>query len=342
MLCRHLFRLVLVQVSVVLGAGLVGEVVTPSALAAPFRVGIVLDKGGKDDKSFNAAAFKGAQEAEKKLGVTTKILEGRDDNSAEPMLRSLADKKFDLIIAIGFSQADAVKKVAAQYPGSHFVLADSEVKAPNVESLMFEEHQAAFLVGMIAALTSKTGKVGFIGGMDIPLIRRFQMGYEAGVKQANAKTQVIVNYVGVTGEAWNNPPKGKELALAQYAGGADVIFAAAGATGSGVFDAAEEKKKLAIGCDSNQNWVKPGFILTSLLKRLDLAVFKTIADAKQGNYKTGTTRYGLSDQGVDFAVDEFNAKILSKDVIAKANAAKAAILAGKIQVPDYYKLAHSK
>ena len=307
-----------------------------------FRVGIVLDKGGKDDKSFNAAAFKGAQEAEKTLGVTTKILEGRDDNSSEPMLRSLAEKKFDLIIAIGFSQADAVRKVAAQYPVSHFILVDAEVTAPNVESLMFEEHQGAFLVGMIAALTSKTGKVGFIGGMDIPLIRRFQLGYAAGVKHANAKTQVVVNYVGVTGEAWNNPPKGKELALAQYAAGADVIFAAAGASGSGVFDAAEEKKKLAIGVDSNQNWVKPGFILTSLLKRVDLGVYQAIAAAKQGGFKSGTTRFGLGSQGVDFAVDNFNAKILSAEVIAKANAAKAEILAGKIQVPDYYLLAHIK
>ena len=304
-----------------------------------FRLGVVLDKGGKDDKSFNAAAYKGAQQAEKDLGVEIKVLEGRDDNSAEPMLRSLAEKKFDLIIAIGFSQAEAVKKVAGLFPSTHFVIVDSEVPAPNVRSIMFEEQEGSFIVGAIAAMKSTTGKLGFIGGMDIPLIRRFQLGYEAGVKYVNKAATVSANYAGVTGEAWNNPPKGKELALAQFGKGVDVIFAAAGATGMGLFDAAEEQKKFAIGVDSNQNWVKPGFVLTSMLKRVDVAVFKVTEEAKAGRFTAGTTRYGLKSQGVDFALDDNNAKLLPKAILDKANAIKADIISGKIEVPDYYKTA---
>lgn len=331
MFAKSLKALAIVSVVCLAGVG--------PAQAAPFRLGIVLDKGGKDDKSFNAAAFKGAQQAEKDLGIAIKVLEGRDDNSAEPMLRSLAEKKFDLIIAVGFSQAEAVKKVASLFPQAHFVIIDSEVTAPNVKSLLFEEQEGSFLVGAIAALKSTSGKLGFIGGMDIPLIRRFAMGYEAGAKYINKAATVTINYAGVTGEAWNNPPKGKELALSQYAKGVDVIFAAAGATGMGLFDAAEEKKKFAIGVDSNQNWVKPGFVLTSMLKRVDVAVFSVAQEAKAGTFTAGTTHYGLKSQGVDFALDENNAKLLPKDILDRVAAIKEAIIAGKIDVPDYYKTA---
>ncbi len=325
-----------------LGFLLLFSLATPAFAADPFRIGLVLDKGGKDDKSFNAAAYKGSQEAEKALGVQFKVLEGRDDNSSEPMLRSLAEKKFDLIIAIGFSQGEALKKVAAQFPDRKFVIVDSEIIAPNVKSILFEEHQGSFVVGAIAALTSKTGKVGFIGGMDIKLIRRFQMGYEAGAKYINKNISVLSNYAGFTGEAWNNPPKGKELALAQYGAGADVIFAAAGATGMGLFDAAEEKKKFAIGVDSNQNWVKPGFVLTSMLKRVDVAVARVAEEAKNGKFQAGVTRYGLESQGVDYALDSFNKPLLPQAVLDKANAIKADIIAGKIVVPDYYKEPNGK
>ena len=310
--------------------------------AKDFQVGLVLDKGGRDDKSFNAAAYRGALEAEKKFGVKIKVLEGRDDNSSEPMLRSLAQKKFDLIIAVGFSQGEAVKKIASQYKDGKFVIVDSEVNLPNVKSVLFEEHEGSFLVGAIAALKSKTGKVGFIGGMDIPLIRRFLMGYEAGVMHVNKNAKVISNFAGVTGEAWNNPPKGKELALAQISQGVDVIFAAAGATGMGLFDAAEEKKILAIGVDSNQNWVKPGFILTSMMKRVDVAVLKSIEEAKDGKLATGVIRYGLASDGVGYALDEHNAKLLDKALLAKVDTMKAEIIAGKISVPDYYKKSNGK
>jgi basic membrane protein A len=309
----------------------------PSALAE-FRVGLVLDRGGKDDKSFNASAYQGATEARKKLGIYLKYVEPTDDNEFEPMLRAFAEKDFDLIIGIGFVQKEMIQKVAAKFPQKHFVIVDAQVDAPNVRSLMFQEHEGSYIVGAIAAMTSQTGKVGFVGGMDVPLIRRFELGYEAGAKKINPKIIVIANYVGVTSEAWNNPPKGKELALAQYDGGADVIFAPAGASGFGVFDAAEERKKFAIGVDSNEDWVKPGFVLTSMLKRVDLAVLSAIQDAQGGKFAAGLQRFGLADKGVDYSVDQYNEKILTESVRQRADALKADIIAGKIIVPDYYKL----
>ena len=202
---------------------------------------------------------------------------------------------------------------------------------------MFQEHEGAYVIGAIAAMTSKTGKIGFVGGMDIPLIRRFEMGYEAGAKKINPGIAIIANYVGVTSEAWNNPPKGKELAVSQYEGGADVIFAAAGASGLGVFDAAEDKKKFAIGVDSNQDWTKPGLILTSMLKRVDEAVYSTIEEAKAGKFAGGVKWFGLANKGVDYSFDQYNAKILTEPVRKRADELKAEIIAGKITVPDYYK-----
>ena len=304
---------------------------------AEFKVGLVLDRGGKDDKSFNTSAYEGAMQAQKKLGVFLKYVEVSDDNAFEPMLRALAQRDFDMIIGVGFAQKEAIKKVAAQFPNRHFAIVDSEVDAPNVRSLMFEEHEGAYLIGAIAAMTSKTGKIGFVGGMDTPLIRRFAMGYEAGAKKINPEIVVLANYVGVTSEAWNNPPKGKELAVSQYEGGADIIFAAAGASGLGVFDAAEEKKKFAIGVDANQNWTKPGLILTSMLKRVDEAVFATIQETKAGKFSGGVKRFGLGNKGIDYSFDQYNAKILTEPVRKRADALKAEIIAGKIAVPDYYK-----
>jgi basic membrane protein A and related proteins len=301
-----------------------------------FKVGLVLDKGGKDDKSFNSSAYQGATKAQKELGIELKYVEASDSNALETLHRAFATKKFDLIIGIGFAQADAIKKIAGQFPEEKFAIVDGEVALPNVRSLLFEEHEGSYLVGAAAALKSK-GKVGYIGGMDIPLIRRFEMGYIAGVKKINPKMQVVSNFIGITNEAWTNPAKAKELALAQYNSGVDVIFVAAGASGTGVFDAAEETKKLAIGVDSNQNWIKPGFILTSMLKRVDIAVYNTIQDAKNGKFTSGVIRYGLKDHGVDYAVDMYNEKILDKAAIKKVEDLKKEIIAGKIHVPDFYK-----
>ncbi len=304
---------------------------------AEFKVGLVLDRGGKDDKSFNTSAYEGATAAKKKLGVFLKYVEAPDDNAYETQLRAFAQRDFDLIIGIGFAQKEAIKKVAAQFPQKHFAIVDAQIDAPNVRCLMFEEHEGAYLVGAIAAMTSKTGAIGFVGGMDIPLIRRFAMGYEAGAKKINPQIKVMANYVGVTSEAWNNPPKGKELAVAQYNGGADIIFAAAGASGLGVFDAAEEKKKFAIGVDANQDWTKPGLILTSMLKRVDEAVFSTIEEANAGKFTGGVKRFGLANKGIDYSIDQYNDKILTAAVRQRADELKAEIIAGKIEVPDFYK-----
>jgi basic membrane protein A len=316
---------------------LTGLVVSFSSALAEFKVGLVLDRGGKDDKSFNSSAYEGATRAKSKLGILLKYVEAPDDNAFEPQLRAFALRDFDLIIGIGFAQKEAIQKVAAQFPKRHFAIVDAQVEAPNVRSLMFQEHEGAYVIGAIAALTSKTGKIGFVGGMDIPLIRRFVMGYEAGAKKINPAITVVANYVGVTSEAWNNPPKGKELAVSQYEGGADIIFAAAGASGVGVFDAAEDKKKFAIGVDSNQDWTKPGLILTSMLKRVDEAIYTTIAEAKAGKFAAGVQWFGLANKGVDYSFDQYNAKILTEAVRKRADELKAEIVAGKIVVPDYYK-----
>jgi basic membrane protein A len=307
-----------------------------STNAFALRVGLVLDKGGKDDKSFNTAAYEGAVRAKNELKIELKVVEATDENAFESLIRAFAQKNYDLVIGIGFAQTEAIKKVSNAFPKTHFAIVDGVVDTPNTRSLLFQEHEGSFLVGAIAALTTKTQKIGFVGGMDIPLIRRFEMGYRAGMKYANPKASLVSNFVGVTPEAWVNPPRGKELAASQYAAGADIVFVAAGATNNGVFDAAEEKKKLAIGCDANQNWVKPGFILTSMLKRVDVAVYQACKDALEGKFTGGTQRFGLKDGGIDFAVDKYNEKLLTPEVLKQVNTMKADIIAGKIKVPDYY------
>jgi basic membrane protein A len=317
---------------------LIGAFSLPIEAYSAFRIGLVLDKGGKDDKSFNAAAFKGAMRVKEELHAFVKYVEATDDNAFEPHLRAFAQKGFDLVIGIGVSQVDALRKVAQKFPNQHFVIVDGEVNAPNVRSLLFEEHEGAYLVGAIAALSSKTNKVGFIGGMDIPLIRRFELGYSSGAKAVRPGIKVVSNFVGVTGDAWNNPTKEKELAVSQYESGVDIIFSAAGASGSGLFDAAEEKKKFAIGVDSNQNWVKPGYVLTSMVKRVDEAVLATCKEALEGKFTGGTFRYGLLSKGIDYSVDSFNEKLLTEPVRKKVEEIKAQIISGKIKVPDYYKL----
>jgi basic membrane protein A len=302
-----------------------------------FKVGIVFDKGGKDDKSFNNSAYRGAMKAKEDLGVFVKYIEATDDSAYEGAMRAFAHKHFDLIIAIGVSQAEAIEKVSKAFPGERFAIVDSQVESANVRSLLFQEHEGCYLVGAAAALASHTEKLGFIGGMDIPLIRRFEMGFIAGAHKINPQTEVLTNFIGVTSEAWNNPAKAKELALEQYGSGVDVIFAAAGASNAGLFDAAEEAQKLAIGVDSNQDWVKPGLVLTSMLKRVDLAVYATIKDAKEGHFSGGTRRFGLVDGGVDYSADAFNEKVLTPAMKKRLEELKAEIVSGKIVVPDFYK-----
>jgi basic membrane protein A len=313
------------------------------------RVGIVFDIGGKNDRSFNAAAWEGVQRAEKELGVELRDVEPGNPVSIEPAMRAFAERNFDLIIGVGFAQGPIMQKVARDFPHTKFAIVDGVIfeddgttPKKNVASLVFREHEGSYLVGMLAAAKSKTGVLGFVGGMDIPLIHRFETGYEEGARAVNPNIRVIDNYVGVTDGAWNNPGKGKELALAQIEKGADVIFTAAGNSGLGVFDAVEqygknaddEANKFVIGVDSNQNGVKPGFVLTSMVKRVDNAVFDAVKEVLEGRFKGGFHAFGLDKDGVAYALDEHNKGLNGESILRKVEAAKKDIVAGKIKVTD--------
>ncbi|HEV8579758.1 MAG TPA: BMP family ABC transporter substrate-binding protein [Thermoanaerobaculia bacterium] len=298
------------------------------------HVGIVFDSGGKDDRSFNAAAYRGVTRAAKDFPIVLRDAEPGDPASLEPAMRAFAEVGYDLVIGIGFAQTPIVESVAKDYPKVNFAIVDGVSSLPNVASLIFKEHEGSYLVGMIAARATKTGTIGFVGGMDVPLIHKFEVGYEEGARAVNPKIRVIQNYVGVTEAAWNNPGKGKELAVAQIGKGADVVFAAAGNSGLGVFDAAEQYDKLVIGVDSNQNWVKPGHVLTSMVKRVDNAVYRIIEDLVNHRFKGGIHVYGLPDGGIGYAMDQYNAKLIPPEVIREVEAAKARIIRGEIKVTD--------
>jgi basic membrane protein A len=298
------------------------------------HVGIVFDIGGKDDRSFNASAWEGVKRAAKDFPIVLRDVEPGDPTSVEPAIRAFAERNYDLVIGVGFEQMPVVERVAKDYPNVNFVIIDGEIKLPNVTSLLFREHEGSYLVGMIAAMKSQTGTVGFIGGMDIPLIHRFETGYAEGAHAAKPNINVIANYVGVTPAAWNNPGQGKELAIAQIGKGADVIFTAAGNSGLGAFDAAEQNKKFVIGVDSNQNWVKPGYVLTSMIKRIDNAVYQIVKDRVDGQFKNGVHVYGLENEGVGYALDQYNEKLIPPDVIEKVEEAKKKIINGEIKVTD--------
>jgi len=319
------------------GFGFVACVTLQSnAVAAGPKIAILFDKGGKDDKSFNSSAYDGAKKAEKEFGASLKYVEAPDDHVFESMLKSFAKKDFDLVIAIGINQREALTKIAPQFPDKKFLIIDAELNAPNVASVLFEEHEGSYLAGVAAGKATKTKKVGFIGGMDVPVIRRFQLGYEAGFKSVVPDGKILINYLGVTGEAWNNPPRAKELTLSQINQGADVIFHASGASGAGVFDAVEDKKVLAIGVDSNQNGVKPGRVLTSMMKRVDEAVYQTIVAISKNAFKAEVVRLGLKSRGVDLAKDENNKSIYTQEIEQAVAKARAAILSGAVKVPDYF------
>ena len=301
-----------------------------AALQAHAEPAIIYDMGGKFDKSFNEAAYNGMERWKKETGKQYLEFEVTNEAQREQAVRRMAEKGASPIIAMSFSQASAIDKVAKDFPKLKFAIIDDVVKQPNVQSVVFREQEGSFLVGMMAAMASKTGKVGFVGGMDIPLIRKFQCGYEQGAKFANAKAEVFANMTGTTGAAWNDPARGGELAKAQFAKGADVVFAAAGGTGIGVYQAAKDGGKLAIGVDSNQNHIQPGTMLTSMLKRVDVAVYN-VAKA----HKPGLSVFGLKEEGVGYAMDKNNEKLVTADMKKKVDAAKADILSGKIKVVDY-------
>jgi basic membrane protein A len=296
---------------------------------------VVYANGGKFDKSFNEGVSNGVEKFKAETKIAVVDFEPANETQFEQAQRRFAQRGQDPIIAVGFSQAVALEKVAKEFPNIRFTIIDSVVNLPNVQSVLFKEHEGSFLVGVLAALASKTGKVGFVGGMDIPLIRRFQCGYEQGIKYANPKAELVANMTGTTPAAWNDPGRGAELAKGQFDRGVDVVYAAAGNTGTGVLQAAKDRGKYAIGVDSNQNYLHPGTMLTSMLKRVDLAAYKSFKDAQVGNWKAGAQVLGLKEGGVDWALDQYNEKLVTADMKAKVDAAKADIISGKLVVHDY-------
>ena len=305
-----------------------------SATAAVADPAIIFDLGGKFDKSFNEAAFQGAQRWAEETGGSFREIELQNEAQREQALRRFAEAGSNPIVMAGFAFADALGKVAPDYPDTKFAVIDVNwLSMPNVRGIGFNEHEGSYLVGMLAAQASETGTVGFVGGMDIPLIRRFGCGFAQGVKAVNGDATIIANMTGTTPAAWNDPVKGSELTKAQISQGADVVFAAAGGTGVGVLQTAADEGILSIGVDSNQNYMHPGKVLTSMMKRVDNAVYEAFS---QGDaLETGNFQMGVANGGVGYAFDEFNASLVSADMQSAVDAAAAAMTAGTLSVHDY-------
>jgi basic membrane protein A len=318
-----------------ISAAFAGLAMSGAVQAADIKPAVLYDLGGKFDKSFNEAAYTGAEQFKKETGIEYRDFEIQNDAQREQALRNFAKRGQSPIVAIGFSQANAVEKVAKEFPDIQFAIVDMVVDLPNVRSIVFKEHEGSYLVGVLASMASKSGKVGFVGGMDIPLISKFSCGYKQGVKAANAKAEVFENMTGTTGAAWNDPVKGGELAKSQFDRGADVVYHAAGATGIGVLQAAADAGKLGIGVDSNQNGLHPGKVLTSMLKRVDVAVNKAFSDSKNDKWSSGVEVLGLAEGGVDWALDDNNKALVTADMKAAVEKAKADIISGTVKVHDY-------
>ena len=306
-----------------------------AAFAADVKPAVIYDLGGKNDKSFNESAYKGAERFKSETGIAYKDFEIQNDAQREQSARRFARDGYSPIVVIGFSWAAALEKVAAEFPDTKFGIVDMVVDKPNVRSILFTEHEGSYLVGVMAAKASKTGKVGFIGGMDIPLIRKFACGYVQGVKSVNPNAEVFQNMTGTTPAAWGDPVKGAELAKSQFDRGADVVFHAAGGTGIGVLQAAADAGKLGIGVDSNQNGMHPGKVLTSMLKRVDNAVYNAFMDVKNDKWTVGFNVLDLKAGGVGYAMDENNAKLVDADMKAAVDAAAGDIKSGKVKVHNY-------
>ncbi len=317
-----------------LAAGVAASVLLAgSALADP---AIIYDLGGKFDKSFNEAAYNGAEAWKAETGGAYLDLELQNDAQREQALRRFASQGAQPIVMAGFSWGTALGTVAAEFPDTNFVVIDAVVDQPNVQSIIFDEHTGSFLVGAIAALKSTTGTVGFVGGMDVPIIHKFYCGYAQGAKAVNPDIKLIENYTGTTPAAWNDPVTAGELTKAQFDAGADVTFAAAGGSGIGVLQAAADAGKLSIGVDSNQNYLHPGSVLTSMLKRVDVAVTTAFKEAgDDATFKPGVTVLGLAQDGVGYALDDNNASLITDDIKTQVEDLKAKIIAGEIVVHDY-------
>jgi basic membrane protein A len=300
------------------------------AVTAAAQPAVIFELGGKFDKSFNQAAWMGAERWKKETGKDYIEFEVQNAAQREQAARRFAERGANPIVGIGFPQASSIEAVAKAFPKTSFAIVDMVVNLPNVQSFVFREHEGSFLVGMMAAMASTTGKVGFVGGMDIPLVRKFLCGYEQGAKFADPKVTVISQMTGTTPAAWTDPARGAELTRAQIAQGVDVVFAAAGTTGLGIMQAAKDAGKLSIGVDSNQNHLHPGSVLTSMVKRTDVAVYQAFKGVQPG-----VTALGLKEGGLDVAIDEHNAKLVTPAMRQRVEAARADIITGRLKVIDY-------
>ena len=292
--------------------------------------------GGKFDKSFNEGVWNGVKKFTEETGIEVMEFEVTNETQREQAMRRMVDKGATIVLGVGFAQADAISKVSADNPDVQFSIIDvGWLDAPNLRQYVFKEHEGSFLVGVAAAKASQTGKVGFVGGQDIGLISRFACGYVGGVKSILPNAEVYENMTGSTPAAWNDPARGAELTRSQIDRGADVVYHAAGGTGVGVIQAAADAGKLAIGVDSNQNGLAPGSVLTSMLKRVDVAAYETFMDAKNNAFTSGVQVLGIAEGGVDWALDDNNKSLITADIKSAIEKAKDGILSGDIVVHDF-------
>jgi basic membrane protein A len=323
------------MIAKLIGATFAATLLTTAVYAAEIKPALVYGTGGKFDKSFNEAAYNGAEKFKAETGIAYRDFEPTGDTQGEQAIRNFASKGFSPIVAVSFAWTSAIEKVATEFPDTKFVIVDAVVDKPNVRSVVYKEEEGSYLVGTVAGLFSKTGKVGFVGGMDIPLIRKFGCGYEQGARAAKAGVTVYQNMIGTTGAAWSDPVRGGELAKGQIDQGADVVYAAAGASGIGVLQTAADQGKYSIGVDSNQNYLHPGSVLTSMVKRVDLAVYNAYADTKAGKFSPGVQALGVKEDGVAWAYDDNNKPLITPEILAAVDKAKADIISGAVKVHDY-------
>lgn len=307
------------------------------ASAGHLKIGLIYDTGGRGDLSFCDASYAGATKAAEQWEFDLKEITPGQSTDIERVLRQLARLEYDLIIGVGFLFQDPMNRVAPDFPEVNFAIVDEEGKAPNIASLLFKAHEGTYLVGAIAAMKTKTNRIGFVGGMNVPLLHRFEAGYRAGAHAIHPDIEVIVDYAGVTPQAFSDPARGKELAIAQYNKGVDVILAAAGATSLGILEAAKEKDKFLIWVDANGNHLAPGLVLTSMIKGVELSIYQTIQSVVEGNFSGGTQIYGLKEGGIEYIVDEDNRSLLSDDLLNRIENLKTKIIAGEIVVPSELK-----
>ena len=307
-----------------------------AAHAADFNPAVVYDMGGKFDKSFNEGVYNGIQRFTEETGIEVMEFEVTNEAQRQRAMERLIQRGATVLLGVGFGQADAIGAVAEAHPDARFGIIDVFwLDQPNLRQYSFKEHEGSYLVGVAAAMKSQTGTVGFVGGMDVPLIRKFACGYVQGVKSVSADIEVLQNMTGTTPSAWNDPVKGGELAQSQIDRGADVIYHAAGGTGIGVIRTTADAGKFAIGVDANQNYLAPGRVLTSMVKRVDIAAYQHFMDAYRGRFSAGVMQLGLAEGGVDWVVDEHNRDLVAGEVEAAVAAAKEAIISGEVAVHNY-------